>query len=80
MPGKLKIEIVGDKNVLEIYEAEAQKLTFVMYRDDPKDDTFLEIVTDTSEFTSLLKRLLDISEIIPLSNSLSRKTDKSPNI
>lgn len=59
MSGKLKIEIVDDKNVLQIYESEPGKLTFVIYPDDPKDDTFLEIVTDTSEFSSLLKRLLD---------------------
>jgi|GEM_PF-2810123 len=61
MPGKLKIEITDDKTVLEIYESEPGKLAFVMYPDDPKDDTFLEIVTDTSEFSLLLKRLLDIS-------------------
>lgn len=59
MPGKLKIEIVDDKNVLEIYESEPGKLTFVMYPDDPKDETILEVNTDTSEFSSLLKRLLD---------------------
>ncbi|EGW41230.1 hypothetical protein [Desulfosporosinus sp. OT] len=59
MTGKLKIEIVDDKNVLEIYESEPGKLAFVMYPDDPKDDTLLEIVTDTSEFSSLLKQLLD---------------------
>lgn len=62
MPGKLKIEIVDDKNVLEIYETEPGKLAFVMYPDDPNDDTYLEVNTDTSEFSSLLKRLLDTSE------------------
>lgn len=59
MPGKLKIEIVDDKNILEIYESEPGKLTFVMYPDDPKDETILEVDVDTSEFSSLLKRLLD---------------------
>ncbi|MCO1601918.1 MULTISPECIES: hypothetical protein [Desulfosporosinus] len=62
MPGKLKIEIVDDKNVLQIYESEPGKLTFVMYPDDPKDETFLEVDMDTSEFSSLLKRLLDTSD------------------
>ncbi|WP_088227806.1 hypothetical protein [Desulfosporosinus sp. FKB] len=61
MSGKLKIEIVDDKNVLEIFESEPGKLAFVMYPDDPKDDSILEVTTDTSEFTSLLKRLLDIT-------------------
>ena len=56
MPGKLKIE---NDNVLEIYEKEPGKLTFVMYPDDPKNETYLELVTDTSEFSALLKRLLD---------------------
>lgn len=63
MPGKLKIEIVDDKNVLEIYETEPGKLAFVMYPDDPNDDTYLEVNTDTSEFSLLLKRLLDTSEM-----------------
>lgn len=62
MPGKLKIEIVDDKNVLEIFETEPGKLAFVMYPDDPNDDTYLEVNTNTSEFSSLLKRLLDTSE------------------
>ncbi|AFQ43795.1 hypothetical protein [Desulfosporosinus meridiei] len=60
MSGKLKIEILDDKNVLEIFESEPGKLTFVMYPDDPKDETILEINVDTAEFSSLLKRLLDI--------------------
>ena len=59
MPGKLKIEIVDDKNILEIYETETGKLNFVMYPDDPKDDTILEVNTDTIEFSQLLKKLLD---------------------
>ncbi|KGK91779.1 hypothetical protein DP73_01745 [Desulfosporosinus sp. HMP52] len=59
MPGKLKIEIVDDKNILEVYETEPGKLNFVMYPDDPKDDTILEVNTDTIEFSQLLKRLLD---------------------
>lgn len=59
MSGKLKIEIVNDNNILEIYETEPGKLSFVMYPDDPKDDTFLEVNTETSEFSTLLKRLLD---------------------
>jgi hypothetical protein len=59
LTGKLKIEIVDDKNVLEIYESEPGKMTFLMYPDDPKDETILEVNTDTSEFASLLKRLLD---------------------
>lgn len=57
MPGK--IEIVNDTNILEIYESEPGKLTFVMYPDDPEDKTYLEIEIDTSEFSPLLKRLLD---------------------
>lgn len=61
MSGKLKLEIVDDKNVLEIYESEPGKLAFVMYPDDPKDDTILEVITDTAEFSSLLKRLLEIA-------------------
>ncbi|SDG61694.1 hypothetical protein [Desulfosporosinus hippei] len=61
MSGKLKIEILDDKNVLEIFESEPGKLTFVMYPDDPKDETILEINVDTAEFSSLLKRLLDIN-------------------
>lgn len=61
MSGKLKIEILDDKNVLEIFESEPGKLTFVMYPDDPKDDTILEINVDTAEFSSLLKRLLEIN-------------------
>ncbi|MCO1603872.1 MULTISPECIES: hypothetical protein [Desulfosporosinus] len=61
MSGKLKIEILDDKNVLEIFESEPGKLTFVMYPDDPKDETILEVNVDTAEFSSLLKRLLDIS-------------------
>lgn len=64
MTGKLKIEIVDDKNVLEVYELEPGKLTFVMYPDDPKDETILEVDVDTSEFSSLLKRLLDTSDIV----------------
>ena len=59
MPGKLKIEIIENDNVLEIYEREPGKLSFVMYPDDPKSETYLELVTDTAEFSALLKRLLD---------------------
>jgi hypothetical protein len=59
MPGKLKIEIVENENVLEVYESEPGKLSFVMYPDDPKNETYLELVTDTSEFSALLKRLLE---------------------
>ena len=59
MPGKLKIEIVENENVLEVYESEPGKLSFVMYPDDPKNETYLELTTDTSEFSSLLKRLLE---------------------
>ncbi|MGC7872453.1 hypothetical protein ACPUYX_13110 [Desulfosporosinus sp. SYSU MS00001] len=62
MSGKLKIEIIDDKNVLEIFESEPGKLTFVMYPDDPKDDNILEVTTETSDFSSLLKRLLDITD------------------
>lgn len=46
-------------NILEVYETEPGKLNFVMYPDDPKDDTILEVNTDTIEFSQLLKRLLD---------------------
>ena len=74
MSGKLKIEIMDDKNVLQINELEPGKLTFVMYPDDPKDETFLEIVTDTSEFLSLLKRLL----ISPNSGWLVRRNRCKP--
>lgn len=59
MPGKLKIEIIENNNVLEIYETEPGKPTFVMYPDNPKSETYLEFVTDTAEFSELLKRLLD---------------------
>ncbi|AFM40299.1 hypothetical protein Desaci_1272 [Desulfosporosinus acidiphilus SJ4] len=59
MPGKLKIEIIENDIVLEIYESEPGKLSFVMYPDDPKNETYLELVTDTSKFSGLLKRLLD---------------------
>lgn len=59
MDGKLKIEITGEKNILEIYETEPGRIAFVMYPDDPKDDTWLEIVTDTAEFSALLKRLIE---------------------
>lgn len=59
MTGKLKIEIIENENVLEIYETEPGKLSFVMYPDDPKNETYLELVTDTSEFSALLNRLLD---------------------
>ncbi|WP_088187139.1 hypothetical protein [Desulfosporosinus sp. FKA] len=59
MPGKLKIEIIENEIVLEIYETEPGKLSFVMYPDDPKNETYLELVTDTSEFSALLKRLLE---------------------
>ncbi|MDP4126830.1 MAG: hypothetical protein Q8912_07805 [Bacillota bacterium] len=59
MSGRLKIEIVEGENVLEIYEKEPGKLTFTMYPDDPKNETYLELVTNTYEFTALLKRLLD---------------------
>ncbi|GAB6172019.1 hypothetical protein JCM15765_14970 [Paradesulfitobacterium aromaticivorans] len=58
MGGILKLEISDDKNVLEIFEGEPGKLTLAMYPDDPKDQTYLEIVTDTGEFMGLLKRLL----------------------
>lgn len=61
MSGKLKIEIVNDTNVLQIYESEPGRLSFVMYPDDPKDETILEVDMDTSEFFKLLKRLLDTS-------------------
>lgn len=61
VPGKLKIEIVDDKNVLQIYESEPGKLSFVMYPDDPKDETILEVDMDTSEFFTLLNRLIDTS-------------------
>lgn len=59
MDGKLKIEITGEKNILEIYETEPGRIAFVMYPDDPKDNTWLEIVTDTAEFSALLKRLIE---------------------
>ncbi|HBV87688.1 hypothetical protein [Desulfosporosinus sp.] len=59
MGGKLKIEITGEKNVLEIFETEPGKIAFVMYPDDPQDDTWLEVIVDTSEFSSLFKRLID---------------------
>ena len=62
MSGKLKIEITDDNNILEIYESEPGKLMFVMYPDDPKDDSLLEVVTDTLEFSSLLKRLLEVPD------------------
>jgi len=58
MGGKLKIEITGDKNILEIFETEPGKIVFVMYPDDPRDETWLEVVVDTSEFSALLKRLI----------------------
>ena len=45
MPCKLKIEIIESENVLEIYEKEPGKLTFAMYPDDPKNETYLELVT-----------------------------------
>ncbi|EHQ92167.1 hypothetical protein [Desulfosporosinus youngiae] len=61
MSGKLKIEIIDDVNVLEIFEPEPGKLAFVMYPVDPKDETILEVNVDTAEFSSLLKRLLDIT-------------------
>ncbi|EGW39351.1 hypothetical protein [Desulfosporosinus sp. OT] len=60
MSSKLKIEIIDDKTVLEIYESEPGKLTFVMYPDDPKDDTLHEVTADTSKFSSLLKTICDI--------------------
>lgn len=63
MPSKLKIEIVEGDNILEIYEKEPGKLAFAMYPDDPKNETYLEINVDTDEFSLLLKRLLDISDI-----------------
>jgi hypothetical protein len=59
MPGRLKIEIVENEIVLEIYESEPGNLSFVMYPDDPKNETYLELTTDRSEFSALLKRLLD---------------------
>ena len=59
IPGKLKIEIIENDYVIEIYETEPRKLTFVMYPDDPRSETYLELVTDTVEFSALLKRLLD---------------------
>lgn len=55
MSGKLKIEIAENENVLEIYETEPGKLTFVMYPDISKNKTYLELATDTSEFSTLLK-------------------------
>ena len=58
MPGKLKIQIIESENVLEIYEKEPGKLTFAMYPDDPMNETYLELVTDTAQFSALLKRLL----------------------
>ena len=63
MSGRLKIEIIEGENVLEIYEKEPGKLTFGMYPDDPKNETYLELVTDTAQFSALLKRLLDNKEI-----------------
>ncbi|KLU64043.1 hypothetical protein DEAC_c40370 [Desulfosporosinus acididurans] len=72
MSGKLKLEIIDEKNVLEIFESELDKLTFVMYPNDPKDDTILEVNTDTSEFSSLLKRLLEVPDQFT-------KTDTFPN-
>lgn len=47
------------KIYFEIYESEPGKLTLVMYPEDPKDETILELDVDTSEFSSLVKRLLD---------------------
>ena len=58
MGGILKLEISDEKNVLEIFESEPGKLTLAMYPDDPKNEAYLEIVTDTEEFMGLLKRLL----------------------
>ena len=58
MGGKIKIEITGEKNILEIYETEPGIIAFVMYPDDPKDETWLEVIVDTSEFSALLKRLI----------------------
>lgn len=60
MGGMLKIEITGEKNILEVYETEPGKLAFVMYPDDPKDETWLDVVIDTSEFQALLKRLIEL--------------------
>lgn len=58
MGGKLKIEITGEKNILEIYETGPGKIAFVMYPDDSQDDTWLDVIVDTSEFSALLKRLI----------------------
>lgn len=62
MSGKLKIEVTGEKNILEIYEEEPGRLAFVMYPDDPKSDTLLDIVIDTADFSALLKRLINLPE------------------
>lgn len=58
MSAKLKIEIAGDKHVLEVYESEPGKLAFVMYPDDLDDNTVLDVSIATEEFTALLKKLL----------------------
>ncbi|MDR3543126.1 MAG: hypothetical protein P4L69_19500 [Desulfosporosinus sp.] len=70
MSGKLKIEIIENENVLEIYEKEPGKLTFAMYPDDPKNETYLELVTDTAQFSALLKRLLDNKEMHSANDSV----------
>ena len=58
MGGKLKIEIAGEKNILEIFESEQGQITFVMYPEDPNDDTWLDVIVETSEFSALLNRLI----------------------
>ena len=35
-----------------------KRLRIVRYPEDPKDDTWLEVIVDTSEFSALLKRLI----------------------
>ena len=66
MSGRLKVEIRDDKNVLEIYESAPGQLTFVMYPDDANDETVLEVGVQTSEFSSLFKRLLDTHDVEPV--------------
>jgi len=58
MGGKLKIEITGEKNILEIFESGQGQIAFVMYPEDPNDDTWLEVIVETSEFSALLNRLI----------------------
>jgi len=44
MPIRLKLEIVSDKNILQIYESEPGKLTFVMYPEDPRVEAYLKLL------------------------------------